>query len=89
METMSIDTAAEGLAFLLASKMKLTDFAKGAELDLLNCEIAQLQKERQIIYGAGSKQDFKRVMEKIENVYAPLIRNAITRSNRSEHLSAA
>ncbi|MDR1021668.1 MAG: hypothetical protein LBL94_00070 [Prevotellaceae bacterium] len=89
METLSIDTAAEGLAFLLASKMKMTDFAPGIELALLESEITQLQDERQIIYGGVSKEDFDNVMQKIVNIYAPLIKHAVTGKRSSEHLSAA
>ena len=86
---MSIDTAAEGLAFLLAEKMKSTDTVKGSGLALLNAEIKQLLRERQIIYGGGSKADFDNVIEKITNVYAPLIKDAITSERSSTHLSAA
>ncbi|MDR1227380.1 MAG: hypothetical protein LBK47_10890 [Prevotellaceae bacterium] len=85
----SIDTAAEGLAFLLASKMKLTDLATGTELALLKSEISQLQDEQQIIYGGGSKEDFDNVMQKIVTIYAPLIKHAVVGKRSSEHLSAA
>ncbi|MDR2938107.1 MAG: hypothetical protein LBU92_04115 [Prevotellaceae bacterium] len=89
MATISIDTAAEVLAFLIAHKLKTSDTATGTELALLNSEISLLQQERQIIYGEGSKQDFERVMEKVDTVYAPIVKNAVTGNYRTEHLSAA
>ncbi len=86
---MSIDTAVEGLAFMLASKMKLSVIATGTELAVLKAEIKQLQKERRILYGAGSKADFDSVIEKVINVYSPIIKNATTGSSSAKHLSAA
>jgi hypothetical protein len=39
--------------------------------------MSMLQKEREIIYGRGSEEDFNRVMSKVNDFYAPIIKNAV------------
>jgi hypothetical protein len=74
----SIDTAVEGIALLLGEKMKQANVIKNTtQKDIIAREIAMLQKERGILYGKGSEEDFNRVMNKVEKTYSPIIKNAV------------
>ena len=78
--SISIDTAIEGVAYILYPKMMKKDlYPKGSpERDKLEKEIARLQRERDVIYGGGSPADYICVMNRVNDIYAPLIKQAIT-----------
>ncbi|GHS89192.1 hypothetical protein FACS1894201_10590 [Bacteroidia bacterium] len=79
----AIDIASEGLAYLFAKKISQANtLPDGAEKKQILREISMLQHEQKIFYGGGSNEDFESLMHKVQTVYNPIIKDAIT-NNRS------
>ncbi|MDR0619225.1 MAG: hypothetical protein LBG17_04940 [Bacteroidales bacterium] len=73
----SIDTAIEAVATLLADRIKLSNKTTDTATKIrLEKEIQMLQRDRELIYGEGSKDDFNYVMDKVDTKYCPIIKNA-------------
>jgi hypothetical protein len=74
----AMDVAAEGIDFLFARKlMQQTVLPEGVEKNRVCKEIEMLRHEREIVYGAGTPEKFDAVMNKIEKLYDPIIKNAV------------
>ncbi|GHT16819.1 hypothetical protein AGMMS4956_19900 [Bacteroidia bacterium] len=90
MKTISIDTAIEVLAYLLAKKIiRKNSLPDCPEKEALSNEVAMLQKERNIIYGRGTEADFDAVMQKVVTIYAPIVKDAVINRASIGNLLAA
>jgi hypothetical protein len=80
----SIDTASEALAYMIAKKQNRRNQTEDlAEKIRLTNEIEILLQEKEIIYGKGTAEEQKNVMEKITNIYSQQIKNEHHRATSS------
>jgi hypothetical protein len=73
------DVAAEGISYLWVEKiMQKNAQPASADKKRLCKEVSILAHERDIVYGRGTPEEYDAVMQKIDNVYAPMIKDAVT-----------
>jgi hypothetical protein len=75
----SIDTASEALAYMIADKTKQLNATEDSNLKMIiQKELKMLKWDREVLYGESSNDDFNYILSKITDKYCPIIKNAIT-----------
>jgi hypothetical protein len=80
----SIDTAIVGIAH--GKMMEVDTLPDGEDKNRMLRDIARLQKERDVIYGGGTRNEYIATMNRVHDIYAPMIKDYFINDTPIGHL---